>query len=181
VGNTAEELELKISPTAGVTMRVVDARDGRLLRAFARVVDAQNRVVFESMRWGPGGNAEALKLTLDSGSYRATISAPGYATQTVSIMSPSAPTIALSPGGAILIQSKGSALRRARLMASDGRVYERSFSPTGLFMIDPSPGTTVMENIAPGVYTLQILGAGETVEASTQVNVGEGQRVTVEI
>jgi large repetitive protein len=181
VGTSPEELEIKLSPTAGVTMRVIDGRDGRLLRAFVRVADAQNRVVYESMRWGGGGSPEPLKLTLDPGSYRVTVMAPGYATQTISIMSPSTPTVALTPGGAILVQSKGSSLRRARLMAPDGRVYERSFSPMGIFTVDPSPGTTVIENIAPGVYTLQILGAGDSVETSTQVTVGEGQRVTVEI
>ena len=181
IDSSPEDLEIKISPTAGVSLRVVDGRDGRLLSARVRVRDAQNRIVFESMGWGMGNSAEPVKLTLDSGSYRATVSAPGYAVQNISILSPSSPTVALTPGGAILVQSKGSGLRRARLMSADGRVYERSFSPIGIFTIDPSPGTTVMENIAPGVYTLQILGAGENVETSTQVTVGEGQRVPVEI
>ena len=79
------------------------------------------------------------------------------------------------------MQSKGSALRRARLMGADGREYQRGFGFNAIFTIDPSPGTTTMENIAPGAYTLQILGAGDRVEQSAPVNVMEGQRVMVDI
>ncbi len=180
VGDSPADVELKLSPNPGVSLRVVDARDGRLISVFARVVDAQNKVVFESpMRFGSTG-AEPVKLPLEAGSYRATIMAQGYATQVVTITSPSSPTVAMSPGGSIAIQSRGSALRRARLVSPDGREYPRGgFNP--VFTIDPSPGTTVMENIAPGMYTLQILSAGDRVEASAPVSVVEGQRARVEI
>jgi len=72
-------------------------------------------------------------------------------------------------------------MRRARLMRPDGREYSRFGGPSGVFMIDPAPGVTTLENIAAGVYTLQILGAGDSVVTSTQVNVVEGQRADVEI
>lgn len=179
VGDSGGDIELKLTRNDGILLRVVDARDGRALRAVVRVVDAQNRVLFESMRFG-SADAESLRLPLEAGSYRATVWTYGYAPQIVTLSSPSNPTVALTPGGALVVQSKGSTIRRARLMAADGRPYERNPGFT-VFTIDAGPGATTIENIAPGRYTLQILGSGESVEASTQVNVVEGQRVPVEI
>jgi protocatechuate 3,4-dioxygenase beta subunit len=179
-GDSSADLEMKLTRNPGVTLRVVDARDGRLISARVRVTDAQNRVVFDSpFRFG-GSGPEPLKLTLEAGSYRATVTAQGYASQTVQILSPSTPTVGLTPGGTIAVRSKGSSMRRARIMSADGREYFRGFGG-GVFTVDPSPGITTLENIAPGVYTIQILGSGDQVESSAQVNVGEGQRADVEI
>ncbi|MBK5259226.1 MAG: carboxypeptidase regulatory-like domain-containing protein [Thermoanaerobaculia bacterium] len=179
VGDSGGEVELKLARNDGVLLRVVDGRDGRALRALVRVVDAQNRVVFESMRFA-GGAAEALRLPLDAGTYRANVWAYGYASQMIALSSPSNPTVALTPGGSIVVQSKGSVIRRARLVGADGRPYERG-PGIPFFTIDAGPGVTTLENIAPGTYALQILGNGDSVEASAQVTVGEGQRASAEI
>jgi hypothetical protein len=48
-------------------------------------------------------------------------------------------------------------------------------------MIDPSPGVTILENIAPGAYTLEVLGAGDRVESTGRVTVSEGQRAELEL
>ncbi len=179
VSDSGGEVELKLARNDGVLLRVVDGRDGRSLRAVVRVLDAQNRVVFESMRFA-GGDAEPLRLPLEAGTFRATVWAYGYASQMITLSSPSSPTIALTPGGAIVVQSKGSVIRRARLIGADGRPYERN-PGMAFFTIDGGPGVTTLENIAPGTYTLQILGNGDSVEASAQVTVGEGQRARAEI
>ncbi len=181
MGDSAPDLDIKLVRNPGVTMRVVDARDGRLISARVRVTDPQNRVIFEStFRFGSGGGPEPLKLTLEAGSYRATVTAQGYAPQTVQIVSPSSPTVGLTPGGSITVRSRGSSMRRARLMAADGREYMRGFAG-GVFTVDPNPGLTTLDNIAPGLYTIQILGAGDKVETTAQVSVAEGQRADVEI
>ncbi len=179
VADSPADVEIKLTSQQGVTLKVVDARDGRLLSAYVRVFDAQNRSVFDSP-FRMGGSAESMKLALEAGTYRATISAQGYASQTVTLISPSSPTIGLTPGGAILVHSKGSSLRRARLLGADGREYLRG-GFMSIFTIDPSPGTTQLDNVAPGSYTLQILGNGEEVTGTTRVNVMEGQRAEVEI
>ena len=44
-----------------------------------------------------------------------------------------------------------------------------------------SPGVTLLNNIAPGTYTLQILGDGNDVAATAPVTVAEGQQATVSI
>ena len=181
VGESASEVEIKLTPNPGVTLRIVDARDGRaLLNAFVRVSDSQNRIVYETpMRFNAGGNAE-LKIGLESGTYRASVTASGYAATTVTVSSPSKQTVGLTPGGAIVVRSQTGEMRRGRLMGSDGREYARSFGGP-IFMVDPSPGLTQLENVAPGVYTLQILGSRDEVLTSVQVNVTEGQRAVVDI
>jgi len=174
VSESGSDVEIKLAPNVGVTLRIVDARDGRLLSVYVRVTDSANKIVYDSPFRFTDGGAETVKLPLDSGVYRATIFAQGYATQNVTISSPSTQTIGMTPGGAIAIKSSGSAMRRARLIAPDGRQYTRGFGgPT--FAVDASPGTTLIENVAPGTYTLQILGEGDAVTASVQVTVLEGQ------
>ena len=43
VDETPSDVELKLSPSAGITLRVVDARDGRLIAAWPHTVDSQGR------------------------------------------------------------------------------------------------------------------------------------------
>ena len=179
VNDSGGNVEITLSPNAGVVLRVVDARDGRLLNARVRVTDARGAGVYDSPMFMSAA-PEPVKLPLEPGTYRATITVMGYAPLTMTITSPSSPTAGMTPGGTILVQSKGSDLRRARLLAADGKPYA-SFGP-GIFMVDPSPGVTTLRNIAPGTYTLQILGSdGNEVTASTTVTVVEGQQATVQI
>ncbi len=178
VGDSASDIEIKIAPNAGVTLRVVDGRDGRAISAFVRVANASNAIVYESPIRFTSGGADAVQLPLDSGTYRATLLAQGYAAQTVTLTSPSTRTVAMTPGGGIAIKSNGSAMRRARLIGADGQEYSRGFGGSA-FAVDPSPGTTLLQNIAPGTYTLQILGNGDAVVASVQVTVQEGQTAQV--
>jgi hypothetical protein len=180
VGENASEVEIKLAPNAGVNLRVVDGRDGRVISPYVRVLDAQNKIVYESGFRFTSGGVETMKLPLDAGTYRAQVTAQGYATQTVTITSPSSPTIPMTPGGTIAIKSSGSAMRRARLVGADGREYTRGFSGA-TFSVDPSPGTTLLENIAPGAYTLQILGDRDSITTSVQVTVMEGQIAQVSV
>lgn len=181
VGDSGGDVELQLTPNAGVKLRVVDARDGRAISAFVRAVDATNKVVYESPFRFTSGGSDTTTVPLDAGTYRVTVTASGYATQTVMMTSPSTQTVGLTPGGSIAIKSTGSTMRRARLMAADGREYARSFGFPAAFGIDPSPGTTLLENIAPGTYTLQLLGDGDAVVGSAQVTVVEGQVAQVSI
>lgn len=178
--SSSEPIEFKLSRNDGVTVRVIDARDRRLLSATIVVYDAQNRVVHEEF-FRFGGTVEALRLDLAPGQYRATVGAIGYASRNVYITSPSEQVVELTPGGALAIRSKGSALRRARLVDASGAFYVRSDSRSPLFWIDASPGTTTLQNIAPGTYALQLLGDNDVVVGSQMVTVLEGQTAVVEM
>jgi len=170
----ASELEFKLSRNDGITLQVVDARDGRAIRGNAYVTDMQGRVVQDESGFSFGGGVSVadLRLPLGPGSYRATLSAYGYASQTITVTSPGKQKIGLTPGGTLVIRSKESTPRRARLLDASGAVYIRSRMKE--FTIDV--GTNTLQYIAPGSYTLQFLdNTDHPTGASTQVNVVEGQ------
>jgi hypothetical protein len=178
--NGAADLQFKLTPNAGLTLRIVDARNNQLLSAYVTVVDMQGRTVYTpSFRFG--GSAEETRLTLAAGTYRATVFAPGYAAQVLTISSPGKQTIGLTPGGSLVVKSKSSIRQRGRLVTADGNAYPRGMDATGFFTIDPSPGATTVTNIAPGMYRLQILDNADHVLTSVDVAVGEGSVQQVEI
>jgi len=176
----ASDVQFKLASTAGVTLRVVDARNNELLSSFVTIKDMQGRVVYTpGFRFG--GSPEETKLTLAAGTYRASVFAPGYAPQVFTITSPAKQTIGLTPGGNLVVKSKSATRQRARLVSGDGQTYPRGGDMNGIFLIDPTPGITTVTNIAPGVYKLQILDVNDHVVNSVDVAIGEGQIQQVEI
>jgi protocatechuate 3,4-dioxygenase beta subunit len=178
VSTSDADLQFKISPSSGVTLRVVDARDQRLLMANVHIVDAMGRDI-DPPFFRPG-SPEPLKLSLAPGTYRITVGAMGYASRMVSVTAPSDQIVALTPGGTLVIRSKASTTQRARLVDGSGNVYMRSFAQS-TFMLDPSPGATTINNIAGGVYRLEILDSRDAVVNTTAVTVVDGQQVEVAI
>ena len=177
-----DDLELKIARSEGVTLKVVDARGGRALDAFASVYDAQGQLIPESrMPFRMTEGAADLKLNLAPGRYTASVSAFGYATRTIAFDSPSTQTVAMTPGGTLIVRSRQSARARVRLIDSSGAPYPRSSMRPPWFDLSPSPGTTPIEHIAPGTYTLQLLGDNDSVLDTERVTIVEGQTATTEI
>ena len=178
VASSDVDLEFKIAPSNGVTLRVVDARDQRLLMASVTVFDAQGRPTdsapFRS------GSPEPLQLTLSPGTYRITVSANGYASQTVTISAPSTQTVALTPGGTLVVHSQATIPLTFRLRDSSGNIYTRGFGQQ-TYPLNPSPGTTTITNIAGGLYRLETLDRSSNVMNTTTVTVVEGAQVDVAI
>lgn len=175
-----DDIELRLSRNDGVTMRVVDGRDGRALNGTVIVFDAQGRVAYDSrtsMRWGSGPSD--LRLPLAPGSYTATVYTYGYAWRSVSFTSPSSPSVALTPGGTIMVQSKHSQRRNMRLVDASGMIYPRV--GTQPFTWELPPGSVPLLNIAPGTYALHLLNDNESVAGSVQVVVREGETVNVSL
>ncbi len=172
-------LEFRLSRNDGVMLRVVDGRDGRPINAFVTVYDAAGHVVWEpnGMRFG-GSSAADMQLSLAPGTYTAMIAMTGYATQTVQISSPSHRTVAMTPGGTILVQSKHSTPRRMRVLDAAGMPYPRP-SMMRMPARDLLPGTMPIEFVAPGSYTLQLLNDDESVADTVQVVVREGETTRV--
>jgi hypothetical protein len=183
VGESApQDLELRLARNDGVTLTVVDARDGRPISARASVYDMQGRVVDESrmMMFGAGGDTGSLKFSVSPGNYTATVSASGYAPRNISFQSPSTQSVALSPGGTLQIRSKHSGTARIRLIDANGISYWRYSNALPSRELLPSPNTTTFSNVAAGTYTLQLLD-NEVVVDSKRIVVQEGQTVTEEI
>jgi hypothetical protein len=89
--------------------------------------------------------------------------------------------VALTPGGTLLIRSKHSERRRFRIIDANGLPYGRFMSAMPSRELLPRPGTTSALNIAPGTYTLQLLGDNDAVVTTIQVNVREGVSTEVEL
>lgn len=181
VTESAEPLELKLARQPGLTLRVVDARDNRLLNASVIVSDTRGAVVYnDSFRFNT--TSEPLKLPLDAGQYSVTVAAMGYATRTFPMSSPGTQTIGLTPGGTLVIRSKSDTRQRARLVDASGTIYYR-FPTRGdaSFMVDVRGLETTLRNIAPGTYMLQLLGNGDAVQSSVSVTVMEGQVTATEL
>ena len=180
VGDSApSDVDLRLAKNDGVTLRVVDARDGRVLAAQVVVYDGSGAVAFDSgpMMFG-GGGAEPVRAPLPPGQYRAVVAAPGYAAQTMTINSPGQPTIGLTPGGTLQIHSSSSALLRGRLVGPGG-IYTRPYNRDGMFGI--AGATTQIGNVQPGTYKLEIVSANGSVTNSVNVTIVEGQIASVDI
>jgi carboxypeptidase family protein len=179
IGDTApEDLEFKLSASSGVTLSVVDARDNRMLAAnVIRIVDGRGQNI-ETGSFRFNNTPEPLKLTLSPGSYRVTLTAMGYAPSTVSVTSPSNQTVRMTPGGTLLLRSKSGSLR-VRLVDQNGGFYPRG--PNGIFMVDPSPLTTTLNNVIGGTYTLQVLDNSDRVINTVPVTVIDGQQTVIEV
>jgi hypothetical protein len=177
VSSSDVDVQFKVSPSDGITLRVIDGRDQRLLMAVVTVFDMQGRQTDQPFRMGA---PEPLKLALSPGNYRLTVSAPGYASRTVVVPSPSPQTVALTPGGTLIVHSKATMMLNARLIDSGGFVYpvgQRGF-PQTMFSLDPSPNPTTVTNIAAGTYRLEVLNGGAVVN-TTSVTVSDGTPIDV--
>jgi len=185
ISDSAPDMQpFKLSPSAGITLSVVDARDGRALAAMAHAVDAQGHTLDSGMGNPFGGGTPApVTLAAAPGTYTVTVSVNGYAPRTLTgVASPSRQTVAMSPGGTLLIRSGANTQLRARLIDGNGIPYGRNpFGVAGVFQIPPSPGVYTMQNVAAGNYTLQILDNADQVTKSVAVTVIDGQTATADV
>ena len=133
------------------------------------------------MFFGAAEGASDTKLPLAAGRYTAWVTSMNYAGRLVTFTAPSTQTVALTPGGTLMIRSKQSTRARVRLIDASGSPYPRSSNRPPWSDLNPSPGTTQLEHIAPGTYTLQLLGDNDAVLDSVRVTVTEGQIATTEI
>ncbi|HUR82647.1 MAG TPA: carboxypeptidase regulatory-like domain-containing protein [Thermoanaerobaculia bacterium] len=177
----SENIELKLSRNDGVALNIVDGRDGRALSGMVTVFDAQGRIAYDTrgiMRFGDS-SAHETRLPIAPGSYTATVMVPEYAPRSISITSPSKPTISMTPGGTILVRSRHNQRKRMRLLDSSGMWYPR-WSATPIPR-DLPPGTATLEHIAPGSYTLVLLNDDDSAAGTQSVSVREGETVTVDL
>jgi len=164
-GGDPAPIEVKLTPSSGLTLKVVDARDRRPLNARYHAVSSGG--VFD-------GIIGSERIPLAAGSYRVTVSAIGYASSTINATAPGERLVALTPGGTIVVSSTSDAFVRARLVDPFGEVYR-------LLSIDPAPGQTRIANVAAGNYVLQIVDDENRVVRATPVTVGEGEIVSARL
>ncbi len=181
----SEDLEVKLTRSEGVRLRVLDKRDNRPIRPYVNVYDHSGKLVADTMRLVFGGEADGGEVTLQvpPGSYSASIGANNYASVNVRLQSPGALTVTLTPGGSLVLRSKHSDRRRVLLVDAGGTPYGRYGESLPLRELHASPLATPFYNIAPGRYTLQLFGPGNSsaVESTMEIEVREGQTTEEEI
>jgi len=176
-GGSTPPVEVKLTPSSGLRLRVVDGRDGRPLTAWVHAESSAG----ESYDGTVAASAEAAAIGLAAGAYRITAGAAGYAPASQRVAVPGEQTLALTPGGTIVITSTSDAFAFARIVDAGGQPVRFGPGPaTDVFRVDPAPGQTRIANVAAGTYTLQLL-AGETVLRSATVTVREGESVPAKL
>jgi len=177
VAAAAPSMVVKLMRGEGVVVRVVDARDGRPLSGYAIARDANGRVLASANEAGADGT---IHFPLPPGHYRFSASASEYGSHTVAADVPGPDVlIPLRPGGKLLLQSQGEMHAYARLIEPGGEEYVRCWC-NGIADIRINGRTTLIDSIAPGSYTLEILQTGVK-PRTIPVSVIQGDTVTVSL
>jgi hypothetical protein len=180
IGDSApEDVQFRLSPSDGITIRAVDTRDNSALPIdVARVVDAQGNELPSGNNFF--GSNEVVKLPLAPGTYRVTVMARNYAPQTVTMSSPSQQTVRFSPGGTIILHSHDSTTRRFRLVdASSGAAY--NMNPVSQGIMSLPPGTLPLTNVAAATYRLEILDNNDRVTKTIEIVLKDGEQRDIDV
>ncbi len=175
--NDTPPIDVKLTPSSGLRLRIVDARDQRPLTAWVHAESGSG----EGYDGTVAAGTEPASIDLAAGSYRLTAGASGYAPVTLTVVAPGEQTLALTPGGTIVVSSSSDTFAFVRIVDAAG--FPLRLGPgaaAGLFRVDPAPGKTRIANIAPGTYTLQLLSGGNVLR-SVSVTVREGESVAASL
>lgn len=177
---SAEPLALELSPSSGLSVQVVDARDGRPLDAVVVVRDSSRRIV--ANRHSGVRDDGSLTIPLAPGSYLLSTSATGYGTRTLAVSAPgSGVRVALTPGGTLVVESSRELRGRVRLLQPDGEEYVRCWC-NGIAGIDLEGRRTTAANITPGSYGVELFdAAGRPIPAPRFVVIEEGRTSTLSV
>jgi len=175
--NGAPSIEVKLTPSTGLRLRVVDGRDQRPLTAWVHAESGSG----EGYDGMVAAGTEPATIALAAGSYRLTTGASGYAPVSLTVTAPGEQTVALTPGGTIVVSSSSDTFAFVRIVDAAG--VPLRFGPgasADLFRVDPAPGQTRINNVAAGNYTLQLLVNGSMLR-SVSVTVREGESVAAKL
>jgi protocatechuate 3,4-dioxygenase beta subunit len=173
--NGTAPVELKLNPSQGLVLHVVDARDQRPLTAWATAVGDDGR---EYTGGSASGIPGPLTLSVNPGHYTVTVGASYYASQTISVNAPGEQTVAITPGGTIVVTYSGSAPALVQILDAAGQAYRRGRG-FGSGAMALTAGDNPFPNVPAGPHVVQLLDAKRTVLGSQQVTVADGQTVSV--
>ncbi len=166
---------LRLVRSAGAVVRIVDVRDGRTLGGYAIARDASGRVIASTRDPEPDGT---MILPVPPGTYRFSASAGSYGSHTIQAEVPSGEIrVGLPPGGALALRSHSDLHATAQLIQPNGEQYVRCWR-NGIADIEVNGHNTVVDQIAPGNYTLEVTPAGGK-PRKYAVTVVEGTTTTV--
>jgi protocatechuate 3,4-dioxygenase beta subunit len=174
----AEDVRVDLTPSEGLSVRVVDARDDRALEAVVAVRDMAHQVV--ANRHSGVGTDGTLTIPLAPGPYLLSTSATGYGTATLQVNAPGhGLRVPLTPGGTLVVESARELRGRLRLLGPDGEEYVRCWC-NGIGGFDLDGHRTTAPNITPGSYRLELFDlAGRPIPAQPSVMIQEGRVTTI--
>jgi len=179
--NGAPSIDVRLTPSSGLRLRVVDARDGRPLTAWVHAQSGTGESYDEGYDGTVAASAEPTSIALAAGSYRMTAGASGYAPVSLTVTAPGEQTVALTPGGTIVVSSSSDTFAFVRIVDAAGMPLRFGPGPAAeLFRVDPAPGKTPIANVPAGTYTLQLLVGGNVLR-SASVTVREGESVAAKL
>jgi hypothetical protein len=172
------ELRFALTPSEGLSIEVVDGRDGRPLDAVVVVRDTSRNVI--ANRHSGVGEDGALTIPLAPGRYLLSTSATGYGTATLPVSAPGRGLrVPLTPGGTLVVESPRELRGRLRLVRPDGEEYVRCWC-NGIAGIDLEGRRTTVANVTPGTYAVEVRDAsGRAIPAPASVVIQEGRSVSI--
>lgn len=174
-GNASITLQLIRSP--GAVVRIIDVRDGRTLSGYAIARDASGRVLASANEADADGT---MTLPLAPGTYRFSASAENYGSHTIQAEVPSGEIrLPLPRGGKLALRANASLRATARLLQPNGEEYVRCWC-SGVAEITLNGVVTIVDQIAPGSYTLEVTPAGGK-PRTYPVTVTEGMTTAVTV
>jgi len=170
---------LRLVHGGGLRVRLTDARDGKTLRGF---VVATNEARLLAGRAQDPETDGTFAVPVAPGVYRVSASAGGYATQSVRATVPfeGELRIALTPGGTLVVQTETASSDLVKLVMPTGEEYVRC-ECNGIAEIRLTGTKTVIEHVAPGRYTLQVLDIEGRIKTSYPISIAESQTTVAEI
>ncbi len=175
----AVPLILRMTRSDGLRVRLVDARNGGTLGGYVVATDAAGMNI---ARVHDAQQDGSILVPLSAGSYRVSVSADGFATQSTRATVPlqGELRIALTPGGTLIVNSENPSTDLVKLVMPNGEEYVRC-ECNGIAEIRLGGKTTRIEHVAPGQYTMQVLDERERVKTSYPITIAEGQTTTAAI
>ena len=176
----ASEAAFELTPAEGLTVEVVDARDGRPLKAVIVVRDTSRHII--ANRHSGVGADGSLTIPLAAGRYLLSTSAGGYGTATLSVTAPGRGLrVPLTPGGTLVVESPRNLRGRLRLVRPDGEEYVQCWC-NGIASIDLEGRRTTVPHVTPDRYTVELFdAAGHPTSSPMSVEVQEGQVSTLTV
>ena len=172
-------LLVRLAQTKGLRVRLTDARDGRTLDGYVVAVDSGGLQVSRTDEKQTDGT---MLVPVADGTYRISVSANGYASQSVRATVPfeGELRLALTPGGTLIVQADRPSADLVKLVMPNGEEYVRC-QCNGIAEIRLTGATTTIDHVAPGTYTMHVLDARGFVKTSYPVTIAEGQTTRAEI
>lgn len=171
-------VEMRMARSEGLVLVITDSRDGKRVAANIRLTDAAGATVYEGR--GSSQSDGSTLVPVAPGTYHATIGNWMLASVAMTLQSPGRREVVLTPGGSLVIRSQGSANRRARLRTADGAIAPyAAWNPMQELTV--LVGTSTLEHLASGHYTLELLDSGGAVTNKVPFDITEGGSTKIDL